>query len=242
MTETHAGSDTGSHGPRSRTGMFRKDGGPEYAPEPDRIEGPTVATPVVDADLERQVLVGMQARQRERFGGGRIGAAFFGWIVAVGMTVLLTAVAAAVGAALFPELAARPMDQADLTGVGLWSAVTAVAVLALAYLAGGYVAGRMARFDGTRNGVLVWVVGAVLTVVVSLTGAIASTQMTGGLPRVLTGSLPIPGLGAPDLGMLTIGGIVVLVVALLVTLVAAAMGGRLGEAFHRRVDRAGISR
>jgi hypothetical protein len=42
-------------------------------------------------------------------------------------------------------------------------------VLGIAYFAGGYVAGRMARFDGARQGVAVWIIG--LLVVLLLAGA-----------------------------------------------------------------------
>ena len=40
------------------------------------------------------------ARQREQFGGMKFGSAFFGWLAATGMAVLLTAVVAAAGTAL----------------------------------------------------------------------------------------------------------------------------------------------
>lgn len=39
-------------------------------------------------------------RQREEFGGFNIGAAFFGWLVALGMAALLTAILSAAGAAI----------------------------------------------------------------------------------------------------------------------------------------------
>ena len=42
----------------------------------------------------------VRARQREEFGGTNWGAAFFGWLVAVGMAALLTALLAAAGGAI----------------------------------------------------------------------------------------------------------------------------------------------
>src|SRR5829696_376203 len=39
-------------------------------------------------------------RQRDEYGGFNIGAAFFGWMVAVGIAVLLTALLSAAGAAI----------------------------------------------------------------------------------------------------------------------------------------------
>ena len=48
------------------------------------------------ADAMRDV----RARQREEYGGINWGAAFFGWLVAVGVAVLLTGLLAAAGAAI----------------------------------------------------------------------------------------------------------------------------------------------
>ena len=89
----------------------------------------------------------------EKYGGVNTGAAFFGWLVAVAITILLSGIIGAVAAAV--------SDQADVTQndaeraantIGLVAAIVLVAVLALAYYTGGYVAGRMSRFDGGRQG------------------------------------------------------------------------------------------
>ena len=42
---------------------------------------------------------------------------------------------------------------------GIGGGIAVLVVLFLAYLAGGYVAGRMSRFDGARQGLAVWVIG-----------------------------------------------------------------------------------
>jgi hypothetical protein len=42
-----------------------------------------------------------------------------------------------------------------------------------------------------------------------------------------------------DEGSLTTGGIIALVAVVLVTLLAAIAGGKVGERFHRKVDRVG---
>jgi hypothetical protein len=42
-----------------------------------------------------------------------------------------------------------------------------------------------------------------------------------------------------DNGSLSTGGIITLIAALLVTLGAAILGGKTGEAYHRRIDNAG---
>src|SRR5215212_6482031 len=45
-------------------------------------------------------LAAARARQRDEFGGINWGASFFGWLVAVGVAALLTAILAAAGAAI----------------------------------------------------------------------------------------------------------------------------------------------
>ncbi len=62
-------------------------------------------------------------------------------------TALLSAAGAAIG---LTELT----DQAgDAETVGIVGAALLVAVALIAYFAGGYVAGRMSRFDGARQGI-----------------------------------------------------------------------------------------
>jgi hypothetical protein len=177
----------------------------------------------------RGLLADAQARQRDRFGGAKVGAAFFGWIVAVGMTVLLAAVAAGIGAAAGLGTQLNP-STVDVRTVGVVGAVVLLVVLALAYLAGGYVAGRLARFDGLRNGVLSWVVGVIVTIVAAIAGSVVGQSYD------VFGRLTLPAVPV-DPATLTLSGVVALVVVLLVTLLTAAVGGRMGERFHRRVDR-----
>jgi len=106
-------------------------------------------------------------RQKERFGGIKVGSAFFGWLTATGMSVLLIAVLAAAGVA-FGVATSTSVDDAvqesqNNTGtaqiVGLVGAIALLVVLLVAYYCGGYVAGRMARFNGIKQGLAVWVWG-----------------------------------------------------------------------------------
>jgi hypothetical protein len=80
--------------------------------------------------------------------------------------------------------------------------VLLVIVLALAYYAGGYVAGRMSRFDGGRQGLGAWLIGLLVTVVLAVLGAVAGSEYNLlsqlNLPRIPIdeGSLaagPVPG-------------------------------------------------
>jgi VIT1/CCC1 family predicted Fe2+/Mn2+ transporter len=170
--------------------------------------------------LDKSVLAEARTVQRERYGGAKLGSAFFGWLVAVGLTVLLGVLAGAVTAALGADPA---------TGT-----VVTVAVLLVSYFAGGYVAGRLARFDGARNGFLSWVVGVVATIVLTVVAAFVGAQYDV-LNRVSLPTLPT------SLADVTTTGMILAAIAVLGTLLAAVLGGKIGESFHRRVDRAAVN-
>jgi hypothetical protein len=169
-----------------------------------------------------------------RFGGFKPGAAFFGWLVATGLGALLAAIASAAGAALaFTQLgnvsgAAR--DNAEPTGIA--GGLALLAIVLVSYFAGGYVAGRLARFDGMRQGLGVWILGLLITVGFALAGYLFGSDYNV-LNRLDLPNIPV------DQGDLTTGGIVALVAAALGSLVAAVLGGKLGERYHRKIDRAG---
>ncbi|HEY0816524.1 MAG TPA: hypothetical protein VGE11_24870 [Pseudonocardia sp.] len=197
------------------------------AEEPSRVGG----QPVVEEPRSEVPTVAVAATPvRERFGGSKLGAAFFGWLVALGMTVLLTGVVALVVAALGRNLNSVPFV-ADAADVGLSGMGTAAVVLVVAYFFGGYVAGRLARFDGARNGLLTWLLGLIVAVL----AAVAATVVGANTDLAATVHLPtIPF----DVAALTVSGAVVLAITVVGTALTAALGGRLGERFHRRVDRA----
>jgi hypothetical protein len=175
------------------------------------------------------------AAQRAVFGGIKWGAAFFGWLSANGLAVLLIALLSATGVALGLARGVNSADEAaeQVETLGIGGGIAILVVLFLAYLAGGYVAGRMARFDGARQGVAVWLVGLLVVLVLAAAGAILGAQYNVlqqlNLPRI-----PI------DEGTATTAGIVTLVAILLVTLLGALIGGKVGERYHRKVDRAGF--
>ncbi len=173
--------------------------------------------------------------QHDRFGGIKWGSAFFGWLCAIGVAVLLLAAVSAAGLTVGVNEGLPSADEATANAdtFGIVGAIIALVLLFIAYLAGGYVAGRMARFDGVRQGVAVWIVGIVILVLIAITVAVAGSQYD------VLGQLNLPTIPA-DTSTLTIGGIIALVAVLLVTLIAAILGGILGTRFHRKVDRAGF--
>ena len=126
--------------------------------------------------LDREHMHAVRARQREEFGGINWGAAFFGWLVAVGLGALLVGLLAAAGAAV----GLTALSDADATGnateIGLGGAIALLVALAIAYFAGGYVAGRMSRFDGARQGLGTWLLGLVVTIVLAVVGAVLGSE------------------------------------------------------------------
>lgn len=179
----------------------------------------------------------MLERQRVAYGGTRLGAGLFGWLAAVGTFVVIAAIVDAVTLATGGTMASNirtAFDASRTTSVApvAWSGAIALLILVfVSFLAGGYVAGRMARFNGIRQGLVVWVWGAVAAVVASL--IVESTSTTYAVlyrfdlfPRLHVGS--INGTG---------GEIVTAIVLAAAGLVGALIGGLAGMAYHRRVDR-----
>jgi MFS family permease len=172
------------------------------------------------------------ARQREEHGGINWGSAFFGWLVAIGVAALLTAILSAAGAAIGLTQASASDASSNAGTVGIVSGIVLLAILGLAYYAGGYVAGRMSRFDGPRQGLAAWLIGLIVTVVLAVAGVLLGAEYNVlsqlNLPRV-----PV------DEGSLTTGGLIALVAIVLVTLLAAIAGGKQGTHYHRKIDRTG---
>ncbi len=193
-------------------------------------DGSTAAHRVVEerraADPRRLT----EQRRREQFGGFNVGAAFFGWLVAVAMTVLLAGVVGAVAAAVGRTLDVnRDQVERDAGTFGLATAIGLVLVLMVAYYAGGYVAGRMSRYDGGRQGVGAWLIGPVVTLIAIGIGALFGATYNV-LDRVDLPSIPIPTDTA------TWGGIITLAAVVVGTLLAAFVGGKVGRRYHGKVD------
>ena len=174
-------------------------------------------------------------RQHEEFGGISLVSTLVGWLAAAGLTAILAGILGAAGAALALNEVGRDVSGAEAETIGLAGGIGLLVVLAIAYFFGGYAAGRMARFDGARQGVGVWLWGIVAALVVAALAAIGGSQYN------VLDALNLPRLPV-DSGSLTTGGLIALLVSLVVTLGAAVVGGKTGERFHRKVDRVGATR
>jgi hypothetical protein len=194
----------------------------------------TAATAAGGAAVTREHMHTARARQREEFGGINWGAAFFGWLVAVGLGSLLVAILAAAGAAVgLTEDVSTTDATANAESIGLGGAIALLVVLMIAYYCGGYVAGRMSRFDGARQGFGAWMFGIAVTILLALAAVILGSEYN------VLDQLNLPSLPVGD-ATLTTGGAIALAAVVLGTLLAAVVGGKAGERYHRKVDRVGF--
>jgi hypothetical protein len=177
----------------------------------------------------------VRARQREEFGGVNWGSAFFGWLVAVGMAAILLGLLSAAGAAFGLSDVSDSEAKQNAETIGIIGAILLLLVLGIAYFCGGYVSGRMSRFDGGRQGVAVWVLGLVVTIVLAVAGALFGAEYNV-LERLNLPRIPI------EEGSLTAGAAITLAVVVIATLLLAMMGGKAGERYHKKVDRVGYDR
>jgi hypothetical protein len=204
----------------------------EYRPATSTPSDPAVGDTTA---IDRREVVG---RQKDVFGGMKFGSCFFGWLTASGTAVLLAALVTGVGAALGLS---RNVDVTNPTpaqteSIGFVGGIVLLAIIFVAYFAGGYVAGRMARFNGLKQGLGVWLWAVIMAVLVGIAGWLAGPRFD-----VLAQVNSFPRLPLNE-GTLTTGGIIVAIGVVAASLIGALLGGLAGMRYHRRVDRAGLDR
>jgi hypothetical protein len=184
-----------------------------------RARGPVVA---------RDTMAAVRERQRLHVGGISWGAAFFGFLAAAGLAAIVTALLVAAGVAIGLSQV-KDAANGDVKTIGLGGGILLLIVLALAWYCGGYVAGRMSRFDGGRQGLAVWAWALLFAVLVAAAAAIGGSQYN------VFDRLNLPRLPTSN-ETLTTGGAIALAATAVVTLVFSILGGKAGERFHRRID------
>jgi len=200
---------------------------------PDRPDTTREATPYPRGYFEEAE--DREDRLRDMYGGVDWLASFLGFVFALVLAAAFSAIAGLVLVpfGLAPDLGGPQLGASAITGLALLGVL-----IFLTYIFGGYVAGRLARFDGGRNGamVLVW------TFIVVLILALAAVVFSGFLPagaadrianlvgRVLSTARTLAGAG--------VVGIVTGLGAVLLALLGGFLGGRLGSRYHTEIDRA----
>lgn len=174
------------------------------------------------------------ASVRERFGGVDTMAALMGMFGALGVLTFLGSLIAAGAGSLQYQLNAFDLEGSAVE-LGIIGIVIAAIVVLASFFAGGWAAGRMARYDGGINGLAsaLWMLFlvAVFAALGAFVGAEYNAFQRAGLPDWFT-QLRIRGDDFTTLGLI---GAVVSVVAMFL---GGYMGGKVGEAYHRKVDAA----
>lgn len=188
------------------------------------------------AGRDRESVVG---REVERYGGVKVGSAFFGWLTATGTAVLLTALAAAAGTVVALATGTTTDQVAGAASkkpatVGLAGVIVLIVIILIAYYCGGYVAGRMARFNGMKQGLAVWLWAVAIAIVVAVVGAIAGSRF-----NILAQLNSFPRIPINE-GTIGPAGILAVIVVAVAALVGSLLGGMAGMHFHRKVDKAGL--
>src|SRR5437763_8875627 len=122
-----------------------------------------------------------ERRLRERYGGFSWGSAFIGFVVASFFTLVFFGIVGAIIGGVGYQLGAPvPKVGGPLSAtsqhLGIGGLVGALVALALAYFIGGYTAGRMARFDGVKNGIGVVLWAIVVGLILGIVGVVLGTR------------------------------------------------------------------
>jgi len=206
------------------------------APDQDDPHTRVIRTPDgPDAYEDEEVPFTREERLRDVYGGVDWLASFIGCVIAlVCMSVLLLLIS---GLVLGPlgftlDLAGGELDSAIITGL-----VIVGLVLFLSYFFGGYVAGRLVRFDGGRNGAATVAWGILLVVIFALFGFLLVGLLPGSVFELLRGLQS--GIQSIFGNLFTLGlvGAGIIVGALLLVLLGGLLGGSLGNRYHTRIDR-----
>lgn len=149
----------------------------------------------------------------------------FGWLAALGASLILSGVVAAVVAAIFAVLGFGGGTEGGISGLlGL------LATFFLSFLVGGYAAGRMAGRSGARHGLLVALLALLVTIVLALLGAAVAAPLVN-IPGVTFSNVPtnlpsdVEGLNV----ILSVSGLLIL----LFMFAGGAIGGSWGAARRR---------
>jgi MFS family permease len=161
----------------------------------------------------------------ERFGGIDIPASIVGMLTALSTTIIL---AGLVGAA-FGAVDYQTGLEGDAKDIATWSMVGGVAVLLVAYVIGGWAAGRMARYDGARNGFATGIWTLILGGILAGLGAWIGSEYD------VFRNVDLPQWFSTD--AFTTRAIASGVAAIVAMFVGGILGGMWGERFHRRADR-----
>jgi hypothetical protein len=165
-----------------------------------------------------------------RYGGADLGASLSGFFAGLGALVFVGSLVAAGANELDYQLNLIDIE-GEVTEASMIGAAIAIIVVFLTFLFGGWVAGRMSRFEGGKNGLGAGLWLLVLSAIFALLGALVGPEFNAFGPA-----------GLPDWfsairsDVRTTGALVVAVLFAVAALLGGYAGGRLGERYNQRVD------
>jgi hypothetical protein len=195
----------------------------------------TVETPAEAADREAYEAERVEAAERpvvhpiaaarERFGGIDLPASLVGMLTALAMVVLLGGLTAAAVGEIGYQTGLGGNDVNDISTASL---VGGIAVLFVSYLIGGWTAGRIARYDGARNGLMTGVWTLVLAAVLSALAAAFGNEYD------VLSNVDLPQWFNRD--ALTTTALVTGALAVAAMFLGGLLGGLWGTRYHRLAD------
>ncbi len=169
---------------------------------------------------------------KDRFGGIDTPASLAGLFAMIGTLVFLGALIAAGAGGLRYQLNAMDIE-GNLQEIEIMGIVIAAVVVLAASFIGGWVAARIARFDGVANGVGVAIWLLVLVAIFAALGAFLGQQYNAfqrvGLPDWFTQ------VSTDDV---TPNAIIGAILGVVMLFLGTALGGAVGDGYNRKVDAA----
>ena len=197
----------------------------EESPGAVRHEEERVVRTDRDETIRRDPNAGLAAA-RDRFGGIDIPASLIGMLTALAMLVILGGL---VGGAISAFGYQTGLEGADVEEVTIGGMIAGLVVLFLSFVIGGWAAGRMARYDGLRNGIMTAIWAIILFAVLSIVGAWLGDEYD------VLAKANLPRWFSED--VLTSTALIGALIAAATAIIGGALGGLWGAAYHRRADR-----
>jgi hypothetical protein len=174
-------------------------------------------------------------RLRDMYGGVDWLASFLGFVFAIVIGAVFSAVTGfvLVPFGITPDLPGGQIGASVITGLALLGVL-----IFLTFFFGGYVAGRLARFDGGRNGAMVLVWMFIVVVILALAAAIFRGFLPAGMAEGIANLVERIVSTAGNLAGAGVVGLVTAAAALLLALLGGSLGGRMGSRYHSEIDRA----
>ena len=205
---------------RTRSGSYRVEEDRDVVVE--RTGDPGRTTDYVDSG-EAGV-----ARAHDRFGGFDVPAQLTGMLVAIALVLLLGGIAGAV----IGSIAYQTGLQGNLSDISIGALASGIVVLFVSFLIGGWAAGRIARYDGGRNGLMTAVWFLILTAILAGLGIWFGAQYN------VVGRVDLPNwfdawFSDDDV---TVAAALSGIGAVIAALLGGFLGGLWGARYHRRAD------